>query len=130
MQAVFSAWRATNDLTANMARSNAARSFLNEFELSHWDAVGSYQEATQDAITQEVSHIVKCDCNDDLDAVLDLAAYFEQDCIMCVQDDNSASLMFQDGSIQDLGTLQIVSRSQAYKAGHYTYFRGAYYICE
>lgn len=130
MQAVFSAWRATNDLTANMAHSNVARHFLNEFELSHWDAVGTYQEATQDAATQEVSHIVKCDTNDDLDAVLDLAAYFEQDCIMCVQDDNTAHLLFQDGSTEHLGTLQVVDRHTAHAAGHYTYFRGAYFICE
>lgn len=127
MTVVFSAWRATNDLVANMEASKAVRKFLTDCELPHWDAIGAYQEAGQTEHKQEVSHVVHCDESDVLDLMVYAQEIHKQDCILVITSDNQASLESQEDSIQ-LGELIKATKQQAMNQGAYTYFLGDYYI--
>lgn len=124
---VFSAWRATNDLIENMAASKAARKFLTDCELAHWDAVGAYQEAGQAKHTQEVSHVVHCDESDVLDLMVYAQEVHNQDCILVITSDNQASLESQEDSTP-LGELIKATEQQAKAQGCYTHFLGDYFI--
>lgn len=127
---VFSAWRATNDLIENMEASQAARKFLTDCGLAHWDAIGAYKEDGQDAFTQEVSHVVHCDAQDVLDLMVYAQEVHKQDCILVINSDGNTATLESQTSTVELGTLQQVTRQQAATNGAYTYFLGDYFICQ
>lgn len=126
---VMSAWRANNDLIANMEASKAMRAHLDSLGLAHWDAVGAYKEDGEALYTQEVSHIIHCGAAD-VSALKDYAAReHKQDCILVIKSaDNSARLEFPSESM-NLGHLYKVDKNKALANGAYTYFLGDYYIC-
>jgi hypothetical protein len=127
---VFSAWRAANDLIANMEASKRVREYLTGCDLPHWDAVGAYKEDGQATHKQGVSHIVHCDESDVEDLIAYACVTHNQGYVLVIKsDDNSASLESLDNSI-DLGTLQQVSKDEAHSNLAYTYFLGNYYICK
>lgn len=127
---VFSGWRATNDLIANMEASRRIREYLTDCGLPHWDAVGAYKEDGHNEHTQEVSHIVHCDESDVIELMYYAVNEHNQDCVLVIKsDDNSASLESPSESI-DLGTLYKTDKVSAQLNGCYTYFLGDYYVCK
>lgn len=126
---VFSAWRTSNDLIANIEASKAARLSLDALGLPHWDAVGSYLECDAGEHKQEVSHIVHCKSAQDVELIKDIAWQYNQDCVMIVEQDNTAYLAFNHGDTMEIGVLTTVSKEVAHDNDCYTYFLGEYYVC-
>lgn len=127
---VMSAWRSNQDLITNMEATNALRHYLNTYEIQHWDAVGAYKEEGQSLIQQEVSHIIHCKNDNDVTVVCDMAKDLNQDCVLMIDSNNNAMLVFPNDKPVSLGILTVVSEDEAKTSGHYTYFLGEYYICK
>lgn len=127
---IFSAWRSTNNLIANMEASEKARISLIEHDIMNVEGVGSYQEHQAEKPTQEVSHIALCGSLKDVNKVRRLARELEQDSVLLVDNLGRATLDFLNGSMVQLGRFTEVSKEVAQAEEHYTYIAGTYYICK
>lgn len=127
---IFSAWRSTNNLIANIEASEKARISLIEHDIMNIEGVGSYQEHQAEKPTQEVSHIALCGDLKAVNKVRRLARELEQDSVLLVDNLGRATLDFLNGSMVQLGRFTEVSKEVAQAEEHYTYISGTYYICK
>lgn len=127
---IFSAWRSTNDLIANMEASEKARQELIELNIMNLEGVGSYQEHQAERPTQEVSHVALCADLKEVNKVRRLARELNQDSVLLIDSLGRATLDFLNGSMVQLGRFERVTKETAKAEEHYTYIAGTYYICK
>lgn len=69
---------------------------------------------------EELSIVVPVRCESDTRILASLANHYEQECVLVVNEDNTSDLLYPNGYTERLGTMKIVSPSEALK-GDYTH---------
>lgn len=130
---IASAFRATNTLAENYRLQQQAINYLRANGLDYQQGIGSYKEEGQERASLESCVIISLDehraglLTGNIKALF--LERFKQDAILVIDEMKGrlASLAFSDGTSQELGTYQEVSKAEATETDCFTYSLGRYY---
>jgi hypothetical protein len=118
---ILSAFRKDLTDTQNMQRHTELESSLGKLKFANKVVVGCYKGV------KELSYVIPYnDVAEEL-VLISLGEHFNQECVLKLDDNRNASLLYTNGSQEPLGHFHPITEKDALERDNYTFSDGIYY---